>query len=125
MAVHNWWSVKSWSTLCACPNSSYQGTFPFFHVTWAHDYFLYLSFPTLGCEDWAKKFPLVTGCGASSKTAYARVVTGVIISGMLAALLTLVVGGVLSAQNGQYVCMSHLPEVLKLEVLGQVITVLA
>ena len=45
-------------------------------------------------------FPLVTGCGASSKTAYARVVTGVIVIGMIVALLTLVVGGVLYAQNG-------------------------
>jgi len=42
----------------------------------------------------------VTGSGASPKTAYARVVTGVIVIGMTVALLTLVVGGVLSAQNG-------------------------
>ena len=53
----------------------------------------------LGYE-WAHEFPLVTGCGANSKTAYARVVTGVISIGMIVALLTLVVGGVLSAQNG-------------------------
>ena len=59
-----------------------------------------MPFPTLGYEDWAKKFPLVTGCRASSKTTYARVVTGVIVTGMIVALLTLVVGGVLSAQNG-------------------------
>ena len=56
-------------------------------------------FSTLGYV-WAHEFPLVTGCGASSKTAYARVVTGVIVIGMTVALLTLVVGGVLSAQNG-------------------------
>ena len=42
----------------------------------------------------------MTGCGATSKTAYARVVTGVFVTGMIVALLTLVVGGVLSAQNG-------------------------
>ena len=42
----------------------------------------------------------MTGCRASSKTASARVVTGVIVTGMIVALLTLVVGGVLSAQNG-------------------------
>ena len=51
-------------------------------------------------EDWVRKFPLVTGCGASSKTAYAHVVTGVIVIGMTVALLTLLVGGVLSAPNG-------------------------
>ena len=51
-------------------------------------------------EEWVRKFPLVTGCGASSKTPYARVVTGVVVIGMIVALLTLVVGGVLSAQNG-------------------------
>ena len=51
-------------------------------------------------EEWVKEFPLVTGCGATSKTAYARVVTGVIVTGMIVALLTLLVGGVLSAQNG-------------------------
>ena len=42
----------------------------------------------------------MTGCGASSKTPYARVVTGVVVIGMIVALLTLVVGAVLSAQNG-------------------------
>ena len=42
----------------------------------------------------------MTGCRASSKTASARVVTGLIVTGMIVALLTLVVGGVLSAQNG-------------------------
>ena len=51
-------------------------------------------------EEWVRGFPLVTGCRVSSKTAYARVVTGVIVTGMIVALLTLVVGGVLSAQNG-------------------------
>ena len=51
-------------------------------------------------------FPLVTGCGATSKTAYARVVTGVIVTGMIVALLTLVVGGVQSSLNGQYVCLT-------------------
>ena len=51
-------------------------------------------------EEWVKEFPLVTGCGATSKTAHARVVTGVIVTGMIVALLTLLVGGVLSAQNG-------------------------
>ena len=51
-------------------------------------------------EDWVRKFPLVIGCGASSRTAYARVVTGVIVIGMTVALLTLLVGGVLSAPNG-------------------------
>lgn len=42
----------------------------------------------------------MTGPGASSKTASARVFTGVIVIGMIVALLTLVVGGVLYAQNG-------------------------
>ena len=42
----------------------------------------------------------MTACGASSKTARACVVTGVIVIGMIVALLTLMVGGVLSAQNG-------------------------
>ena len=42
----------------------------------------------------------MTDCGASSKTPYARVVTGVIVIGMMVALLTLMVGSVLSAQNG-------------------------
>ena len=49
-------------------------------------------------EEWAREFPIVTGCRASSNTA--RVVTGVISIGMTVALLTLVVGGVLSTQNG-------------------------
>ena len=64
-----------------------------------------MPFFTLG-YDWAQKFPLVTGCGASSKTVYARVVTGVIVIGMIVALLTLVVGGVQSSQNGQYICLT-------------------
>ena len=51
-------------------------------------------------EEWVRGFPLVTGCRASSKTAYARVVTGVIVAGMIVALLTLVAGSVLSTQNG-------------------------
>lgn len=42
----------------------------------------------------------MTGSGASSKTASARVFTGMIVIGMVVALLTLMVGGVLSAQNG-------------------------
>ena len=42
----------------------------------------------------------MTGCRANSKTASARVVTGVIVTGMIVALLSLVVGGALSAQNG-------------------------
>ena len=93
------------------PKQYLSGHFSFFHVTWVYDQFLYLPFPTLD-EEWAREFPLVTGCGASSKTAYARVVTGVISIGMIVALLTLVVGGVLSAQNGQY-AMSYLAKVFE------------
>ena len=67
----------------------------------SYDVFVFISLLSFTSdEEWVRGFPLVTGCRASSKTAYARVVTGVIVVGMIVALLTLVVGGVLSVQNG-------------------------
>ena len=82
----------------ACANSRYKATFSSSVVVWC--FFSLCHHSHYIGEDWVRKFPLVTGCGASSRTAYTRVVTGVIVIGMTVALLTLVAGGVLSAPNG-------------------------
>ena len=56
-------------------------------------------------EDWADEFPLVIGCRRKyrSKSPYAPLITGVIVTGMIVTPLTLVAGGVLYQQNGKYV----------------------
>ena len=65
---------------------------------------------------WADEFPLVIGCRRNlrSKSTYAPLITGIIVTGMIVTPLTLAAGSVLSQQNGKY----HLAEVLNLEALA-------
>lgn len=63
----------------------------------------YLLFFPIG-DDWADYFPLVIGCRRKyrSKSPYAPLITGIIVTGMIVTPLTLVAGGVLSPRNGKY-----------------------
>ena len=63
----------------------------------------YLLFFPIG-DDWAENFPLVIGCRCEnrSKSPYAPLITGIIVTGMIVTPLTLVAGGILSPRNGKY-----------------------
>ena len=82
-------------------------TFSFVYMT---KVLFYLpSFPIETVQDWAYEFPLVIGCRRKyrSKSTCAPLITGIIVTGMIVTPLTLVAGGVLSQQNGKYVCLTE------------------
>ena len=77
-----------------------------FSITFVYTAKVLFYLPSFPIEtDWADEFPLVIGCRRKyrSKSTYAHLITGIIVTGMIVTPLTLVVGGVLSQQNGKYV----------------------
>ena len=106
-------TASSSTSMCECKLKNKNGgglgrrlTFSSFitFVYMAKVFFYLPSFP-IEEEDWSVEFPLVIGCRRKyrSKSTYAPLITGVIVTGMIVTPLTLVAGGVLSQQNGKYV----------------------